>query len=294
MKIGIVILNYNDYQTTLKLVNNICSYSSIDHIVVVDNNSSNNSFNILSEQNCGYTLLKSTENKGYASGNNIGIRYLLDHHNIDILGIVNPDIHFSNEFIYGIKKSFENNPDYAIITGLQMKPNGEISKRAFWQDLDFKRLIISNSPVLSKIDNIVCNYISKKLQTNEALISVPVVEGCCFFINAKDMQKIGLFDENTFLFCEEDILAKKIHKIGKKIGVNKNLKFIHAHSTTIKKALSQLKSTKIMLASKRYLLKNYISTNVLLNILFKITFITCLIEQLFIVYPYNKLKNILK
>lgn len=293
LKIGIVILNYNDYKTTLNLINNIKYYSEIDNIVVVDNKSTNNSLEMLKEANDNtWCLIVSSENKGYASGNNIGIKYLIDNFDVDIIGIVNPDIIFSNDFIYEIKKSFEKHyKKYTIITGLQLKPDGNISKRAFWKELNFKRLLISNSSILSKIDNIFNNYIEKKIKEDKEMIDVSVVEGCCFFINANDMEKIGFFDENTFLFCEEDILAKKIKKINKKIGVNKKITFIHNHSTTIKKALSEIKINRLMVKSKKYLLNKYITNNIIANFLFKITSGISLLELLFVVIPYSKMKN---
>ena len=37
MKTGFVIVNYNDYETTTKLLGNIESYKILDEIVVVDN-----------------------------------------------------------------------------------------------------------------------------------------------------------------------------------------------------------------------------------------------------------------
>lgn len=293
LRLGIVILNYNDYKTTLDLINHIKNYDEIDHIVVVDNKSSNESLKILKKANdTTWALIASSENKGYASGNNIGIKYLIDNFDVDIIGIVNPDIKFSNEFIYEIKKSFEKYyKDYAIITGLQLKTNGSISKRAFWKELNFKRLLMSNSPILSKLDNVLNNYIKKKLKEDKEIITVQVVEGCCFFINANDMKKIGFFDENTFLFCEEDILAKRIKKINKKIGVNKNITFIHNHSTTIKKVFSQVRVTKLILKSKKYLLNKYITDNIIAKVLFKISSIFCILELLFIMYPYEKIKN---
>lgn len=296
MKLGIVILNYNDYKTTLNLINHIKYYTEIDHIVVVDNKSTNNSLKILKEENDNtWYLIASSENKGYASGNNIGIKYLIDNFNVDIIGIVNPDIIFSNKFICEIKKSFEKyHEEYALITGLQLKSDGSISKRAFWKELNFKRLLISNSPILSKIDNVINDYIEKKIKEDKEIIDVSVVEGCCFFINVDDMRKINFFDESTFLFCEEDILAKKLKKINRKIGVNKEITFMHNHSTTIKKVFSKIKITKIMLRSKRYFLINYISNDWWSKLLYDITSVTCILEEIFIIYPYYKIKNIIK
>ena len=43
-KIGIVILNYNDALSTLKILKQIRNYSAIDHIVIVDNLSPDGSY----------------------------------------------------------------------------------------------------------------------------------------------------------------------------------------------------------------------------------------------------------
>lgn len=104
------------------------------------------------------------------------------------------------------------------------------------------------------------------------------------------MKKFGFLDENTFLFCEEDILAKN-KKIDKKIGVNKKITFIHNHSTTIKKALSEVKINRLIVKSKKYFLNKYITNNIIANFLFKITSGMSLLELLFVVIPYSKIKN---
>ena len=101
MKIGIVILNYNDYERTIECANHIIHYSSIAYIVIVDNGSSNQSFKQISDfsnliKSPKLKIIKSDVNGGYASGNNIGINYLLNNTDSDIIGIVNPDIFFEN------------------------------------------------------------------------------------------------------------------------------------------------------------------------------------------------------
>ena len=78
MKTGIVILNYNDYETTLKCLQPILDYKNIDYIIVVDNCSTNDSYDQLAKhRNDRWILLRSPSNGGYAKGNNIGINYLL-------------------------------------------------------------------------------------------------------------------------------------------------------------------------------------------------------------------------
>ena len=63
-KIGFVIVNYNDAKTTIRLLNQLKEFKNIDSIVVVDNNSTDNSFVQLKEQENGnITIIKNSENK---------------------------------------------------------------------------------------------------------------------------------------------------------------------------------------------------------------------------------------
>lgn len=60
--VGCVVLNYNDSKTTIDLINRIGKMNSIDVIVIVDNNSTDDSFSVLkqyaSEKFMLYNLIK--------------------------------------------------------------------------------------------------------------------------------------------------------------------------------------------------------------------------------------------
>lgn len=66
-KIGIVILNYNDALSTLKILKQIRNYSAIDHIVIVDNLSPDGSFQQLkSLAGDKVDVIQSDRNGGYS------------------------------------------------------------------------------------------------------------------------------------------------------------------------------------------------------------------------------------
>ena len=72
MNVGIVILNYTDSETTVKLLDMIKEYKILESIVVVDNNSTDNSYEVLKKfENNKIKVIKSKMNKGYGYGNNI-------------------------------------------------------------------------------------------------------------------------------------------------------------------------------------------------------------------------------
>ena len=131
---GMVILNYNDFLTTSHLLNTIKGYKSIEHIVVVDNHSTDDSYKQLKKlEDVHIEVILAPQNGGYSSGNNIGIRYLMERYHIDILGISNSDVEFEESFITKIKSDYLKMEEYSIITGMQIAPDGEIATHPFWE-----------------------------------------------------------------------------------------------------------------------------------------------------------------
>ena len=80
--------------------------------------------------------------------------------------------------------------------------------------------------------------------------------------------KYGFFDENVFLFYEEDILANKIEKLGlKEVSLN-NVEFKHFESQSIDKALSYFNKIKRLQKSKMYYQKKYNHINFFQEVIF--------------------------
>ena len=63
MKTAIIVLNYNDYLTTEKYINDIKRYESLDKIVIVDNNSSKGDYEkLLNLSNEKIDVIKTDKN----------------------------------------------------------------------------------------------------------------------------------------------------------------------------------------------------------------------------------------
>jgi len=90
--IGIVLLSFNRFSITEKCIKSLYSinYPRFS-IVVVDNNSADNSGEKLKENFPEITLLKSKINRGFCGGNNLGIRHCLAA-KFDYIMVLNDDI----------------------------------------------------------------------------------------------------------------------------------------------------------------------------------------------------------
>ena len=286
MKIGIVILNYNDADNTLKLLNHIIGFKIIDHIVVIDNNSTDNSL-IRFERLRSHkkiNIIKSEKNGGYAYGNNIGWKYLVRECRCDYVFIANPDVLFSQKFVIRIIKTFQKESDYAILSGIMLDRNNRVSEKPYWR-----------AP--SYVDDILdCTFIYRmwikkskyySIDYSKQVMDVSVVPGSLFAISSKIAEEIGYFDENTFLYYEENILSKKIHNKASKAGIVTGINFQHLHGESVKRNLKVLRNHRLHLQSKYYYEAKYNKINMMQKLLLKALMSYSLVETA-IILPFKR------
>lgn len=273
MKVALIVLNYNDYETTSKYINHIKNYALIDNVIIVDNCSTNNSYEKLkiykSEK---IDVIKTDKNGGYAYGNNYGIRYAKERYNPDYLIISNPDVFFEEEVIKIMRDFIEENNEISIgVISPRVINNQNSNMPIAWKKPGYLDNIFTMSIILSKFMNRKMNY-NKNYFTGKFSF-VDVIPGSFFMIKSNVFYDINLFDENTFLYGEENILAYKLYKKGYKNIILNEISYNHEHSASIDKTFNTLVSKyNILYKSLRYYNKEYLKTNKLEDILFFICF----------------------
>lgn len=262
MKTCFLIVNYNDYENTNKLVSNIKDYKCIDKIIIVDNNSKLEEKELLKNISSAEVLYLE-ENKGYSSAINYGSKYLINKLGDCYIIVSNADIIINSE--KDIKKLISNFDNNTAIVSPIINEHGIYNKG--WKLPKPKHEILSNIPIVSK-------KIKKKLEYDlkEEITKVDVVSGCFFIIDSRVLESIDYLDENVFLYYEENILSVKIKNINKDILIDKTVEIIHNHSVTIDKNLKKIKKYKILKQSQFYFNKKYNNANILELILLKLTY----------------------
>lgn len=246
-----IILNYNSYKLTEKLALKVSKMDSVNNVVIVDNCSTDNSFEyLLKLNNDKIDVIKSDKNGGYSYGNNYGARYS-EKYNPDILFISNPDVDIEESEIEKILKKFKDT-NYSILSAVEYDINNKISYPPMWQLMNYRDDLCDCFFTLKKIKKIN-SYPEIKL--NEEIHDIEMIKGSFFAVRYKDFMEVNGFDENVFLFCEERILSKKFANYNKKIGLVIDAKFNHNHSASINKSY-KLKSSQIKLLYKSRLYYN--------------------------------------
>lgn len=292
MKVAVIIVNYNDVDDTQKYLNTITKYDVINRIVIVDNQSViPGTFETLKKlESDKVKVIQSYKNGGYDYGNNFGIKYLQNlNEKYDYYIISNPDISITEEAIKHCLEVAESDSKIGVIAPRMFNKDNKPIRRSSWKVRTFWLDVVHSTRILEIIFyKILRNGEYSNKDYEKEILEVEAISGAFFIIKADVLNEIGLFDENVFLFYEEDILAKMILEKKYKIVSLNSEKFIHYESQTIGKTFNYYKKMRQLFISKMYYHKKYNKINFLQIIVFYILNI-CRKIELLIEIPVRKL-----
>ncbi len=205
---AIVLVNYNNYEDTIESVDSLLVASvPSSSIIVVDNNSQNNSVKEIKNKFEDIYLIKSSKNLGFSGGNNLGIKYALKH-NFKFIVLLNNDTIVEKNAIQILTKEMQSDDFLGIATGL-IKYFPEKDK--IWYNggklIPSRGLAIhynygDNSTILAKCNNRKVDFVS----------------GCYLCIRSSVIDKLGLLSEDYFLYLEDIDYSARAKKLGVNIG----------------------------------------------------------------------------
>lgn len=207
---GVVVLNYMNYDYTIKCVESLINDNYKDvFIVVVDNGSKNNSLSILNSEFkdiCNVKIISLNENLGYAKGNNEGIK-ILRKMGIDNIFVANSDLIFPNSPVM-IQMMDRIESGDAVIVPTIKNPDGGLDQRVIYKKKLFvlrmlKELLKSIARNLKgEFAAANRNYSYAEVQTHN-YDDCYVVSGSGFMLTRHFFAHYkGLFSD-TFLYGEE-------------------------------------------------------------------------------------------
>lgn len=249
-----VIVNYNDYETTMSLINNVKDYKCLNGIIVVDNNSTDNSYKYLKKiSNNNIDIIRNTKSRNFSAGLNLGAKYVIKKFGKCNIIFSNSDIIIKSEEDL-IKLSSDIKGEIGIV-GPVIKQGEEINRG--WHLSSVWTEILYNIAFVHKYFKKKYLYYDDSYYNND-LAYVDVVSGCFFLVNSNVLEEINYFDENTFLYYEENILAKRVSMTNYKTVVDNRVSIIHNHSVSVDKSFKRVGKYKILKESQKYYVKKYL------------------------------------
>jgi len=267
MRVAAIIVSYNDVEQTIKFVNNIRNMELINRIVVVDNKSTDeNAYEILSRVDDNKVItVQSERNGGYNYGNNFGLKYLESiNEQYDYYIISNPDVYVEEETLKHCLSIIDSDEKTAIIAPRMFDKNDKPIRRSAWKTRTFALDCIHSTRLLE----LIFYGIFKDGEYNEndfskERLNVDAISGAFFIMKRSFLEKIKRFDDNVFLFYEEDILAKQVKAADMKIISLNSEKFIHYESQTIGRTFNYFSKMHQLFKSRIYYHKTYNHINMI-------------------------------
>lgn len=200
-KIHIVIVTYNAMPWLSKCLESTKPYA----VVVVDNNSSDNTVNFIKENYPEITLLPQNENLGFGAANNIGMTYALKQ-GADYVFLLNQDAYLEKDTIEKLIEVHKKNDNFGILSPIHLNGKGDRLDQNFSHYVNYK----ANSDFYS-------DFVLKKPLTK--VYEVPFVNAAGWLISRNCLETVGGFDPVFFHYGEDDNYCQRVlfHRL--KIGV---------------------------------------------------------------------------
>jgi len=293
---GIVILNYNGSDETIRCIQSIESHNSADiKYFIIDNGSTEDRETAVIEaflksafgDQCIRTeglfpadfnkakalFIASSSNDGYARGNNKGLRAAFSDPDIDDILVLNNDVFFDSDIIPKLISQRAKLDRPGILTPVIYNTNGGIEyscARRFpsnWEIMlpfvFFKKDLFH---LLSKSSDSQKILITNPELLRESAFPIGMPSGACMFIRKSILQEIDGLDEGTFLYYEENILCKKLLNKGLTNYCIPSVNALHIGGASTSKT-TNLFLQKCNLESADYYLKSFSNSRLPLRII---------------------------
>ena len=211
MQLSVIILNYNvRYFLEQCVLSVLKALENIDgEIIVIDNNSSDDSCKMMQSLFPNITLIKNKENLGFPKGNNIGVSQAKGEY----ICILNPDTVVSENTFAKILNTKNWQLNTGIIGCKLIDGTGKFlpeSKRG----IPTPYVAFTKIFGLYKISNIFGKYYAQHLNENQSG-KVAILVGAFMFMKRELYNEIGGFDENCFMYSDDIDLSYMAIKKGK-------------------------------------------------------------------------------
>ncbi|HML05511.1 MAG TPA: glycosyltransferase family 2 protein [Methanobacterium sp.] len=213
IKVESEFFNYNDNNKPISVFELRSSELELTEIQRIDNHVS---------PNTRLTLIKNDENYGFAEGNNIGIKYVIESLNSDYILLLNNDTVVDKDFLSELLNVAES--DDAI---------GFIGPKVYIYDNQDTLQVAGGSEVdltHGEVNEIAYHY--KDNGKYDYYFEPDFIGGTCILGKRKVIEKIGLLDSEYFMYWEDADWCFRARKNGYKCAYSFKSKIWHKYGAS--------------------------------------------------------------
>jgi GT2 family glycosyltransferase len=210
MDLSIVIVSYNTKEMLRDCLNALpAAASGLEfETFVVDNNSPDQSADMVAGEFPNVKLIANTENAGFTRANNQALKISSGRHIV----LLNPDTEARPGSLATLVDYLDARPDVGAVGPKLLNTDGTLQKNgsSFPDPLtDFL--------VISQLGNLNRPAIDRRVWRRDDFdveCDVPQVSGACLMVRGAVMKQVGMLDEDFFMFFEETEWCRRIRNAG--------------------------------------------------------------------------------
>ena len=213
MKLSVVIVNYNVSHYLLQCVDSLSHAlrGTDSELIVVDNHSRDNSVTLLREYHPEVRIVENLHNLGFAKANNIAIRQSRGEYVL----LLNPDTIVSESVVKGVISFLDSHPEAGSAGVRMLNADGTVAPES-------RRGVPTPMTAFYKLSGLCGMFPNSRRFGRYYLGHLPwdspqqieVVSGAFCMLRTSVLKKVGLLDEDYFMYGEDIDLYYRILKSG--------------------------------------------------------------------------------
>ena len=219
MKIYTIIVTYNGRHKDWigNCITSLQKSSLPTEIIVVDNNSKDDTVQFIKKKFSNVFLIENKENTGFGKANNQGISHALKH-NAEYVFLLNQDAYVMEDTLEKLINVARQNPEYGIISPIHLDGEGNNVERDF---LSFA----SSQATTGLVNDALRSRIEDKIY------STYFVNAAAWLITKKCLKIVGGFSPTFYHYGEDNNYCHRAHFHKIKIGIYPFAFILHDRDT---------------------------------------------------------------
>jgi GT2 family glycosyltransferase len=189
-------------------------------------------------------FIQAGENRGFAAGNNIGIKYALSKNDFEYICLLNNDTVVERTFLLYVIKKMKNNEKIGICA----------SKINYYSN---PKIVWSNGGIFNHLTS-QTRHIDYQQADNDQTPSdkITFLTGCMWTIRKEIITKVGLLNEDYFMYVEDLEYSYKVLKKGYSLEVEAKSKIYHKVGASSNGEVSEFSSYYMMKNKLKFIREN--------------------------------------
>lgn len=233
-QVSVITVTYNSEAVIGKCLNSIPK--DVAKVVVVDNASCDDTCTAAQNARADVEVICCEKNLGFGRANNLALREV----KTEFALLLNPDTVIKGDAVERLLQAAQRHPDAAIVAPLLYNEDGSLQDS--FKESVFIREKQKKVPCVEPEEDVFPGYIS----------------GAVMLLRMKCFEELGFFDEQIFLFYEDDDLCLRASAAGYELVVTPKAKVMHlkGQSSPASRKVIYIKNWHMMW-SRLYLEKKY-------------------------------------